>query len=108
MVIRYLCIFYIKQYNVGVHDMHAHSTLWTHICKPYPYELLRKTEPTDLEIHEVITCALQLTGTSPTTESIAPLNPGINPRKYEYPCQVEDLNLRGQVPPQSQVFMCFI
>jgi hypothetical protein len=38
-------------------------------------------------------------GTSPITESIAPLNPGINPGKCKHPCQVEDLNLGGQVPP---------
>jgi len=41
------------------------------------------------------------TGTSPTTESIAPLNPGINPGKCEHPCQVEDLNPTGQIPPQG-------
>jgi hypothetical protein len=40
-------------------------------------------------------------GTSPTIESIMPLNLKINPGKYEHPCQVEDLNLDGQVPPQG-------
>jgi hypothetical protein len=64
-----------------------------------PYEHLRRTVPTDLEIYEVTTGASLSTGTSPTTESIAPLNPGINPGKYEHPCQVEDLNPGGQVPP---------
>jgi hypothetical protein len=38
---------------------------------------------------------------SPTTESIALLNPGINPEKYEHPSQVEDLNLDGQVSSQE-------
>jgi hypothetical protein len=38
-------------------------------------------EPADLEIHEVTTGDLLSMGTSPTTESIAPLNPGINPEK---------------------------
>jgi hypothetical protein len=33
--------------------MHAHLPLWTHVCKPYLYEHLGRTEPTDLEIHEV-------------------------------------------------------
>jgi hypothetical protein len=38
---------------------------------------------------------------SPTIESIAPLNPEINPGKYEHPCQVKDLNPDEQVPPTS-------
>jgi hypothetical protein len=42
-----------------------------------------------------------LTGTSSTTESIAPINPGINLGKYKHSCQVEDLNPGGQVPPQE-------
>ena len=75
--------------------MHAHSPLWTHVCKTYPYEHIRRTEPADLEIHEVTTDASLTTGTSPTIESIAPLNPGINLRKYEHPCQIKDLNPDG-------------
>jgi len=59
------------------------------------------TEQTNLEIHEVTTGALLSTETSPTTESIALLKPEINPGKYEHLCQVEDLNLDGQVPPQE-------
>jgi hypothetical protein len=59
------------------------------------------TEPVDLEIHEVTTGASLSTGTSPTTESIAPLKPRINPEKCEHPCQVKDLNPGGQVPPQG-------
>ena len=51
-------------------------------------------EPADLEIHEVTTGTLLLTETSPTTESIALLKPGINPGKYEHPCQVEDFEPR--------------
>ena len=101
MVIRYLCVFYIKQYNIGVHDMHAHSILWTHVCKPYPYELLQRTEPADLEIHEVTISVSLSMGTSPTTKSIAPLNHRINLGKYEHPCQVENLNPDRQVTPQG-------
>ena len=56
------------------------------------------TEPADLEIYEVTTDASLSNETSPTTESMAPLNPGINPEKCEHPCQVEDLNPGGQVP----------
>jgi hypothetical protein len=55
------------------------------------------TELTDYEIHEVTTSASLSTGTSPTTESIVSLNLGINPGKYEHPCQVKDLNPAGQV-----------
>ena len=59
------------------------------------------TELTDHEIHEVITDVSLSTETSPTTESIALLKPEINPGKYEHLCQVEDLNLGGQVLPQG-------
>jgi hypothetical protein len=88
-----LCRFYLRitQYNANAHNTHIHSLLWTHVRKPYSYEHLQRTEPVDLEIHEVTTGASLLTGTSPTTKSIAPLNPRINPGKYEHPCQVEDL-----------------
>jgi hypothetical protein len=71
------------------------------VHKPYPYEHLRKTEPADLEIHEVTTGTSLSTGTSPTTECIAPLNPRINLGKYEHPCQIEDLNPGEQVPPRG-------
>jgi hypothetical protein len=50
---------------------HAHWPLWTHVCKLYPYEHLRRTEPADLE---VTTDTSLSTVTSSTTESIAPLN----------------------------------
>jgi hypothetical protein len=30
------------QYNADAHNTHAHSPL--HVCKPYPYEHLRRTE----------------------------------------------------------------
>jgi hypothetical protein len=69
------------------------------VRKPYLYEHLQR--PVNLEIHEVTAGASLLTGTSPTTESKAPLNPEINPEKCEHSCQVEDLNLGGQVPPQA-------
>jgi hypothetical protein len=44
----------------------------------YPCEHFRRIEPADLEIHEVTTDASLPTGTSPTTKSIAPLDPEIN------------------------------
>jgi hypothetical protein len=44
------------------------------------------TEPADLGIHEVTTGASLSTGMLSTYESIAPLNPEINPEKYEHPC----------------------
>jgi hypothetical protein len=30
----------ITQYNVDAHNTYAHTLLWTHIGKPYPYEHL--------------------------------------------------------------------
>jgi hypothetical protein len=59
------------------------------------------TEPVDLEIYEIITDVSLSTETSSTTETIAPLNPKTNSEKLEHPCQVEDLNPGGQVPPQG-------
>jgi hypothetical protein len=73
-----------------------------------PYEHLQSTGSTDLEIHEVTTGASLSTGTLPTTESITPLNLEINPEKYEHPCQVEDLNPHGQVPPQGTQLMTIL
>jgi hypothetical protein len=64
-----------------------------------PYEHLRRTESIDFEFHEVSTGASLLTGTSPATASIALLNPEINLRKYEHPCQVENFNPDRQVTP---------
>ena len=66
--------------------------------QPYSYEHLRRTMPTDLEIHEVTTGASLSTG---TYESMSLLNPEINLEKCEHPCQVEDLNPGGQVSPQG-------
>jgi hypothetical protein len=36
--------FRITQYNGDAHNTHAHSPLWIHVHKPYPYENLRMTE----------------------------------------------------------------
>jgi hypothetical protein len=36
--------FRLTQYNADTHNTHAHSPLWIHIRKPYPYEHLRRTE----------------------------------------------------------------
>ena len=94
-----ICFFRITQYNVETHNMHAHSPIWTHVHKPYPYEHLRRTEPANLEINEVTTGTSLSTGTSPTIEIIVPLNPIINLEKYEHTCQVKNLNPDGQVPP---------
>jgi hypothetical protein len=56
--------------------------------------------PAHLEIEKVTIGISLLMRTSSTTEKTIPLNPGINPEKYEHLCQVVDLNLGGQVPPQ--------
>jgi hypothetical protein len=67
----------------------------------YTYEHLRRTELADLEIHEVTTTASMSTGTSSTTESIASLDLGINPGKYEITRDIEDLNPGVQILSQG-------
>jgi len=57
--------------------------------------------PAHLEIDEVTAGASLWKGVSPTTESTTPLNPEINPGKYEHTCQVKDLNPDRQLPPQG-------
>jgi hypothetical protein len=95
--------FFKKKLHSTMHTLttHAHSPLWIHVRKPYPYKHLRRTEPADHEIHEVTSGASMSTGMSPTTKSITPFNPGINLGKCEHLYQVEDLNPSGQVPPQG-------
>jgi hypothetical protein len=44
-------------------------------------------KPADFEIYEVTIDVSLSMGMSSTTESIAPLNLGINLRKYEYPAK---------------------
>ena len=56
--------------------------------------------PTNLEIDEVTTDASLSTDMLPIIERITQLNPRINPEKYEYSCQVGDLNL-GRTQPRS-------
>jgi hypothetical protein len=72
------------QYNADAHKNARTNTLWTRTHTPYLYEHLRRTETTYLEVDEVTTGASLLTDTSPTTESIAPLNPD----KCKHQCQV--------------------
>jgi hypothetical protein len=91
MALSNVVAFYIFRQRLELKSHHM-SFFRTHLRKPYPYEYLQKTEPIDLEIHEVTTGVSQSTGMSPTTESITPLNPWTNPGKYEHPCQVENLN----------------
>ena len=76
-------------------NTHAHSPLWIHVRKPYPYKHLRKTVPTHLEIDKVTTGASLSTGTSPTTESTTPLNPKINQKNTSTHVKAKDLNLSG-------------
>jgi len=49
------------------HSTRTHTHPYEHVRKPYPYEHLRRTEPANLEVHEVTTGASMSTGTSPTT-----------------------------------------
>jgi hypothetical protein len=53
-----------------------------------------------LEIDEVIIGASLSIETSHTIENTMPLNLEINLEKCEHLCQVEDLNMDGQVPPK--------
>ena len=58
--------------------------------------------PANIEINEITISISLTTDTSFTTKSIASLNLKINLEKYEsFSCQVRDLNLSKQVPPQS-------
>jgi hypothetical protein len=79
--------------------MHTYSYKHTYANPTYLYKHIRRTKPTDLEIHKVTTGASLSTGTSPTTETIKPINLGINSEKYEHPYQIENLNPDRQVPP---------
>jgi hypothetical protein len=46
-------LFRITQYNADVHNVHTHSPLWTHVCKPYPLWAPPKDwAPVNLEILE--------------------------------------------------------
>jgi hypothetical protein len=71
---------FLKNYTVQrKHLQHTH-TPYEHICvKLCLYEHIRRTDSTDHEIHEVITDDSLSTGIMPTTESIASLNPKIDP-----------------------------
>jgi hypothetical protein len=40
----YLCSFLDSQSTTQTLNTHAHSPLWIHVRKPYPYEHLRRTE----------------------------------------------------------------
>jgi hypothetical protein len=79
--------------------MYTHSYKYTYANPTYLYKHLRRSKPIDLEIHEVTTGVSLSTGTSPTTKTIEPINPGINSGKYEHPYQVENLNPDRQVLP---------
>jgi hypothetical protein len=94
-------VFLITQVQTQTLNTYAHSPLWTHVYKPYPYEYIRNTVLTHLEIDKVTAGALLSTGTSPIIERTTSLNSGTNQEKYEHPYQVDDLNPGGQVPPQG-------
>jgi hypothetical protein len=85
------------------HNTHAYSSAINTRLLTVLHEHLRRTEPTDLEIHEVTTGVSLSMGTSLTTKSIALINSEINSGKYEQPWQVENLNPGGQVPLQVKM-----
>lgn len=88
---------------ISCSDTHTceHNHLPMHAHTPYSYVHFRNIESglTDFEIDEVAAGASLSTNMSPTTERTTPFNPRIDIRKCEYPCQVEDLNMSGYVPP---------
>jgi hypothetical protein len=75
----------VTQHNVDAHNTHAYSPAINTRLLTVPHEHIRRTEPPDLEIHEVTTGASLSTGTSLTTKSIALINSEINSGKYEQP-----------------------
>ena len=82
-----------------VHAKHARTlTPINTLRKSYPYEHLRKSTPTYLDIDEV---TIGVDKNVATIKSTIPLNPKINSEKYEHPRQVENLNPVGQVLPQE-------
>jgi hypothetical protein len=66
-----LCLSLLQQCRCPRHA--CTLTPMTDVRKPYLYEYLRRIKPADFEIHEVTTNGSLSTGTSSTTESIAPL-----------------------------------
>jgi hypothetical protein len=101
-------------YDYELFFLELHSTTQTLITRTHthPYEHTY-VNPTSMSTSERLgwhisrfTKSLQAsvlpsTETSPTTESIAPLNSKINSEKYEYSCQVKNLNLSGLIPPHG-------
>jgi hypothetical protein len=73
----------------------AHPYLY--ICIYGPLLWISLKIKTDLEINKITTYILLSTSISFSTERIALLNSKVNPRKYKYPCQVDDY-------PSEQVF----
>jgi hypothetical protein len=74
-------------------DAHKHERILTPM-NTYTHTLSlgappkNRVGPANLEIDEVTTGASLSTSTSSTTESIASLNPKINPKKCKHPCQI--------------------
>jgi hypothetical protein len=88
--------FFRTQYNFiqTLINTHVHSPLLMHARRPYPYEHLQRTEPTDLEVNEVTTGASLLTDTSPTTHVHSPLRMHARrPYPYEHLQRTEPSDL---------------
>ena len=67
-----LC-FLITHYNLDTYNARTLIPLWTYERKSYPYVHLRRLSHQILEIYEITTDVLLLTGTSSTTERTTPM-----------------------------------
>jgi hypothetical protein len=67
--LKYLTFFLELHSTTQTLTSHTHSSLWTHVRKPYSYKRLWRTEPADHEIHGVTVDASQ------QRESSSPFGP---------------------------------
>jgi hypothetical protein len=103
-------IFFANYTSTNIDAQHAPMNRRTQtlpLCAPSKdyastsQKLTKSPHASHLEIDEVATGASPSMERSCTTKSTMSLNPEINPEKYEHPCQIENLNLGGQIPPQG-------
>ena len=85
---RLRCLQSMHMYRLRrLQSMHTHPYEHIH-ANPTPMHAFERLGRLDLEIDEITTDASLSIGTSPTTESIARVNPVINLEKCEHPYQI--------------------
>jgi hypothetical protein len=106
----HLDVFFANYMSTNADAQHAPMNTHTQIlplwalskdCASTSRRSTKSPQAPHLEIDEVATGASLSTGRSSTTKSTVSLNHEINSEKYEHPCQVKNLNLGGQIPPQG-------